>query len=213
MIKYFMNFSYNKNKFKILSIIGIGTVSCLYLKRKIKKKSIFTINNDKIIEIIKKASKDEELKNNFKEFFYDFAYNFISNEKNVLLFKNYTKILLEDNEFRNKFIIFRNNIINKEENNLVKLFEKEEFKNYFKKLFNDSLMNFFNNNENKIMIKNYIQELISNNSNNLKWGFFKRFFSNFFIEQKNNINNTQNNFQKDKKEQLLKIKQFMERKI
>ncbi len=208
-----MNFSYNKNKFKILSIIGIGTVSCLYLKRKIKKKSIFTINNDKIIEIIKKASKDEELKNNFKEFFYDFAYNFISNEKNVLLFKNYTKILLEDNEFRNKFIIFRNNIINKEENNLVKLFEKEEFKNYFKKLFNDSLMNFFNNNENKIMIKNYIQELISNNSNNLKWGFFKRFFSNFFIEQKNNINNTQNNFQKDKKEQLLKIKQFMERKI
>jgi len=213
MIKYFMNFSYNKNKLKILSIIGIGTVSCLYLKRKIKKKSIFTINNDKIIEIIKKASKDEELKNNFKEFFYDFAYNFISNEKNVLLFKNYTKILLEDNEFRNKFIIFRNNIINKEENNLVKLFEKEEFKNYFKKLFNDSLMNFFNNNENKIMIKNYIQELISNNSNNLKWGFFKRFFSNFFIEQKNNINNTQNNFQKDKKEQLLKIKQFMERKI
>jgi hypothetical protein len=208
-----MNFSYNKNKLKILSIIGIGTVSCLYLKRKIKKKSIFTINNDKIIEIIKKASKDEELKNNFKEFFYDFAYNFISNEKNVLLFKNYTKILLEDNEFRNKFIIFRNNIINKEENNLVKLFEKEEFKNYFKKLFNDSLMNFFNNNENKIMIKNYIQELISNNSNNLKWGFFKRFFSNFFIEQKNNINNTQNNFQKDKKEQLLKIKQFMERKI
>ena len=208
-----MNFSYNKNKFKILSIIGIGTVSCLYLKRKIKKKSIFTINNDKIIEIIKKASKDEELKNNFKEFFYDFAYNFISNEKNVLLFKNYTKILLEDNEFRNKFIIFRNNIINKEENNLVKLFEKEEFKNYFKKLFNDSLMNFFNNNENKIMIKNYIQELISSNSNNLKWGFFKRFFSNFFIEQKNNINNTQNNFQKDKKEQLLKIKQFMERKI
>ena len=213
MIKYFMNFSYNKNKFKILSIIGIGTVSCLYLKRKIKKKSIFTINNDKIIEIIKKASKDEELKNNFKEFFYDFAYNFISNEKNVLLFKNYTKILLEDNEFRNKFIIFRNNVINKEENNLVKLFEKEEFKNYFKKLFNDSLMNFFNNNENKIMIKNYIQELISSNSNNLKWGFFKRFFSNFFIEQKNNINNTQNNFQKDKKEQLLKIKQFMERKI
>ena len=208
-----MNFSYNKNKLKILSIIGIGTVSCLYLKRKIKKKSIFTINNDKIIEIIKKASKDEELKNNFKEFFYDFAYNFISNEKNVLLFKNYTKILLEDNEFRNKFIIFRNNVINKEENNLVKLFEKEEFKNYFKKLFNDSLMNFFNNNENKIMIKNYIQELISNNSNNLKWGFFKRFFSNFFIEQKNNINNTQNNFQKDKKEQLLKIKQFMERKI
>ena len=208
-----MNFSYNKNKFKILSIIGIGTVSCLYLKRKIKKKSIFTINNDKIIEIIKKASKDEELKNNFKEFFYDFAYNFISNEKNVLLFKNYTKILLEDNEFRNKFIIFRNNVINKEENNLVKLFEKEEFKNYFKKLFNDSLMNFFNNNENKIMIKNYIQELISSNSNNLKWGFFKRFFSNFFIEQKNNINNTQNNFQKDKKEQLLKIKQFMERKI
>ena len=208
-----MNFSYNKNKFKILSIIGIGTVSCLYLKRKIKKKSIFTINNDKIIEIIKKASKDEELKNNFKEFFYDFAYNFISNEKNILLFKNYTKILLEDNEFRNKFIIFRNNVINKEENNLVKLFEKEEFKNYFKKLFNDSLMNFFNNNENKIMIKNYIQELISSNSNNLKWGFFKRFFSNFFIEQKNNINNTQNNFQKDKKEQLLKIKQFMERKI
>ena len=116
-----MNFNYNKNKFKILSIIGIGTISCLYLKRKIKKKSIFTINNDKIIEILKKASKDEELKNNFKEFFYDFAYNFISNEKNILLFKNYTKILLEDNEFRNKFIIFRNNIINKEENNLVKL--------------------------------------------------------------------------------------------
>ena len=208
-----MNFNYNKNKFKILSIIGIGTISCLYLKRKIKKKSIFTINNDKIIEILKKASKDEELKNNFKEFFYDFAYNFISNEKNILLFKNYTKILLEDNEFRNKFIIFRNNIINKEENNLVKLFEKEEFKNYFKKLFNDSLRNFFNNNENKIMIKNYIQEIISNNSNNLKWGFFKRFFSNFFIVQKNNINNTQNNYQKDKNEQLLKIKQYMERKI
>ena len=208
-----MNFSYKKNRFKIFSIIGIGTISCLYIKRKIKKKSILTINNDKIIEIIKKASKDEELKNNFKEFFYDFAYNFISNEKNILLFKKYTKILLEDNEFRNKFIIFRNNIINKEENNLVKLFEKEEFKNYFKKLFNDSLMNFFNNNENKIMIKNYIQEIISNNSNNLKWGFFKRFFSNFFIEQKNNINNNQNNFQKDKNEQLLKIKQYMERKI
>ena len=212
MKKIFLNFNFNKNKIKIFSIIGIGTVSCFFLKRKLKKKLSIKNNNDKIINIIKKLSKDEELKNNFQKFLWDFTYNFISNEKNILLFKNYIKLLLEDSEFCNKLMVFKSNMINSEENNLVKILEKEEFKNYFKKLFNDSLVNLFNNNDNQKMIKNYIQELISINSNNLKWGFFKRFFSNFFTEQKNKINNNQNNLQK-KNEHLLKIKQYMERKI